>query len=71
VELDKRYLRPTEVDLLQGDAAKAREILGWRARVSFAELVKMMVAHDLDLARRERTLASAGYHAPTRGAATS
>jgi GDPmannose 4,6-dehydratase len=70
VELDKRYLRPTEVDLLQGDATKAREKLGWRVQVSFGELIKMMVAHDLDLARRERTLKSAGYHAPARGAAT-
>jgi GDPmannose 4,6-dehydratase len=71
VEIDQRYLRPTEVDVLQGDAAKARETLGWRAQVSFDALVKMMVAHDADLARRERTLKSAGYHGPMRGAATS
>jgi GDPmannose 4,6-dehydratase len=70
VEIDKRYLRPTEVDLLQGDARKARDVLGWRPRMGFAELIKTMVAHDLDLARRERTLKTAGYHAPTRGAAT-
>jgi GDPmannose 4,6-dehydratase len=71
VEIDQRYLRPTEVDVLQGDATKARETLGWRPRVGFDALVAMMVAHDLDLARRERALQSAGYHAPTRGAATS
>ncbi|HJT05342.1 MAG TPA: GDP-mannose 4,6-dehydratase [Stellaceae bacterium] len=71
VELDDRYRRPTEVDVLQGDAAKARKALGWQPRVGFGDLVAMMVAHDLDLARRERTLRKAGYDAPARGAATS
>ena len=56
VEIDPRYLRPTEVDALQGDATKARRRLGWKPRVGFKELVKMMVARDLDLARRERIL---------------
>ena len=69
VELDPRYLRPTEVDVLEGDASKARARLGWRPRTSFAELVSMMVAHDLDLARRERVLMTAGYNAPVRGVA--
>jgi GDPmannose 4,6-dehydratase len=69
VEIDERYRRPTEVDVLQGDAGKARQRLGWRPRVDFAGLVQMMVAHDLDLARRERTLKSAGYDGPARGAA--
>jgi GDPmannose 4,6-dehydratase len=71
VEVDNRYLRPTEVDVLQGDAAKARKALGWHARVAFPDLVAMMVAHDLDLARRERALRKAGYDSPARGAATS
>jgi GDPmannose 4,6-dehydratase len=71
VEVDNRYLRPTEVDVLQGDAAKARKVLGWRPRIAFGDLVAMMVAHDLDLARRERALRKAGYDAPARGAATS
>ena len=71
VELDNRYLRPTEVDVLQGDAAKARKTLGWQPRIAFADLIAMMVAHDLDLARRERTLRKAGYDGPARGAATS
>jgi len=70
VEQDPRYLRPTEVDVLQGDAAKARERLGWRPRVGFEELVRMMVQHDLDLARQERALSSAGYENPARGAAS-
>jgi GDPmannose 4,6-dehydratase len=70
VEFDPRYLRPTEVDVLEGDASKARERLGWEPRVGFGELVRMMVEHDLDLARRERVLNSAGYESPTRGAAS-
>jgi GDPmannose 4,6-dehydratase len=70
VELDQRYLRPTEVDALEGDASKARQQLDWRPRVTFPALVRMMVEHDVDLARRERTLKSAGYSEPARGAAT-
>jgi len=57
VELDPRYRRPTEVDLLLGDASKARQELGWRPRVDFEGLVKMMVEADLELADRERHLA--------------
>jgi GDPmannose 4,6-dehydratase len=57
VELDERYLRPTEVDLLIGNASKARNILGWQPRVRFARLVEMMVESDLELAERDqRTL---------------
>jgi GDPmannose 4,6-dehydratase len=70
VEHDPRYLRPTEVDVLEGDAARARERLGWRPRVGFEELVRMMVQSDLELARQERALSSAGYENPTRGAAS-
>jgi GDPmannose 4,6-dehydratase len=71
VEIDPRYLRPTEVDALNGDAAKARQRLGWAPRVGFKELIKMMVGHDLDLARRERVLQTAGYAGPVRGLASS
>jgi GDPmannose 4,6-dehydratase len=53
VETDPRYFRPAEVDLLVGDATKARTQLGWAPRVTFAELVREMVEHDLDLAERE------------------
>jgi GDPmannose 4,6-dehydratase len=59
VEIDSRYLRPTEVDLLLGDATKAREELGWKPKVLFKELVKIMVDHDLRLAEEERTLKEA------------
>jgi GDPmannose 4,6-dehydratase len=53
VEIDPRYLRPTEVELLVGDASKAREKLGWKPKVDFEELVRMMVDHDLELATAE------------------
>jgi GDPmannose 4,6-dehydratase len=53
VETDPRYLRPSEVDALVGDATKARRVLGWAPRVSFDELVAMMVDADMELARRE------------------
>jgi GDPmannose 4,6-dehydratase len=69
VEVDQRYFRPTEVDALCGDPTKARDVLGWKPRVTFAELVKMMVEHDIDLARRERTVNQAGFADPARGAA--
>ena len=47
VQVDPRYFRPAEVDLLIGDASKARTKLGWQPEVDFPGLVKMMVAHDL------------------------
>src|SRR5262245_8754961 len=48
VEKDLRYYRPTEVDCLLGDSSKARRILGWAPKVSFEQLVRMMVQHDLE-----------------------
>ncbi len=69
VESDPRYLRPTEVDALQGDASKARRRLGWTPRTSFAALVEMMVEADLELARQERTLRDAGHQVARRGVA--
>jgi GDPmannose 4,6-dehydratase len=69
VEVDQRYFRPTEVDALRGDPTKALDILGWKPRVPFAELIKMMVEHDIELARRERTVSQAGFVDPARGAA--
>lgn len=58
VEIDDRYRRPTEVDALQGDASKARRVLGWRPRVGFTDLVRMMTDHDWTLAKEERVLAA-------------
>lgn len=51
VKIDPRYYRPTEVDLLVGDASKARKILGWKPKVSFKELIIMMVNADLESER--------------------
>lgn len=61
VEIDARYFRPSEVDFLQGDSSKIRKQLGWQPKVSFDELVKRMVEHDLELARQEKTLRDAGH----------
>ena len=63
VEIDPRYFRPAEVDFLHGDPSKAKARLGWQPKVSFAELVKMMVKNDLDLAAREKALQNAGFGA--------
>ena len=49
VETDPRFTRPAEVDLLMGDASKARDKLGWKPKVDFPQLVKMMVEHDLEV----------------------
>ncbi|MDP6442795.1 MAG: GDP-mannose 4,6-dehydratase [Pirellulaceae bacterium] len=59
VEIDPRYFRPAEVDLLLGDASRARDILGWVPQTSFAELVGMMAEHDWREARDERRLTDA------------
>ncbi len=67
VAIDAKYFRPTEVDALQGDAAKAKAKLGWEPKVTFKELVRMMVDHDLELARQEQTLKSAGHEVALRG----
>ncbi|HWO36414.1 MAG TPA: GDP-mannose 4,6-dehydratase, partial [Candidatus Acidoferrum sp.] len=67
VETDPRYFRPTEVNFLQGDASKARKTLGWQPEISFEELVRSMVEHDLELARQEHTLLEAGHQIHLRG----
>lgn len=56
VEFDERYLRPTEVDLLLGDPAKIRNLLGWWPTTTFDLLVQQMVDHDMELAADEKTL---------------
>ncbi len=61
VEIDPRYFRPAEVDALRGDASRTRDQLGWKPRTSFAQLVDLMVSHDLDVARRERFLRDSGH----------
>jgi GDPmannose 4,6-dehydratase len=69
VEIDPSYFRPTEVDFLLGEATKAREQLGWQPRVTFPVLVRLMVDHDLELARQECTLKNAGHTVTLRGGA--
>ena len=56
VEIDPWYYRPSEVDLLLGDASKARRELGWEPKVGFQQLVRLMVDHDLLLANEEKQL---------------
>jgi GDPmannose 4,6-dehydratase len=61
VEIDERYFRPTEVDVLLGDATKAQKILGWKPKTGFEQLIDMMVGTDLELAKKEMILKDAGY----------
>ena len=46
--LDDNFLRPTEINILQGDASKAKKILGWEPKIKFKELVKLMALYDLE-----------------------
>lgn len=61
VRVDTRYYRPTEVDLLIGDAGKAKEKLGWQPKYTLAEMIKEMVAADIELFRREQHLKESGF----------
>jgi len=54
VEIDPRYYRPAEVDLLRGDYNKAKQKLGWEPKTRFSDLVKIMVDADVELLRRHR-----------------
>jgi len=61
VDIDKKYFRPSEVDVLLGDASKARNILGWAPKVDFEQLIDMMIEADMEFARKEKTLVDAGH----------
>jgi len=61
VRVDSRYFRPAEVETLLGDPSKAKAQLGWSPKITFQELIAEMVASDLEDAKREGTLRSAGY----------
>ncbi|MBW2596555.1 MAG: GDP-mannose 4,6-dehydratase [Deltaproteobacteria bacterium] len=61
VEIDERYFRPTEVDVLLGDSTKAQKTLGWKPGTSFDQLIDMMIKTDLELAEKEKILNDAGY----------
>ena len=56
VEIDPQYFRPTEVELLLGDASKAKEILGWEAKTKFKDLVKVMIESDLDILKNKKVI---------------
>jgi GDPmannose 4,6-dehydratase len=60
VERDPHYCRPAEVDVLCGDASKARRVLGWVPKVSFEQLMTLMIEADAEIARRERLIAEHG-----------
>jgi GDPmannose 4,6-dehydratase len=61
IQVDPRYFRPTEVESLLGDPSKAKEKLGWEPTTSIEELVREMVAHDLDQAKRHAVLKRNGF----------
>ena len=61
VEIDPKYFRPTEVDLLVGDATKAKEKLGWEPKYTVEELLKEMIQADLELFKREKYLLDGGH----------
>jgi len=61
VRVDQGYFRPTEVDSLLGDPSRAKQLLGWEPTTSLEELIREMVAHDLDQARRQAVLKRNGF----------
>ncbi|WP_207511735.1 GDP-mannose 4,6-dehydratase [Longitalea luteola] len=62
IAVDKKYYRPTEVDLLIGDPSKAQNQLGWKPKYDLPALVKEMVANDVELFKKERLLQQSGYY---------
>ncbi|HEY9160199.1 MAG TPA: GDP-mannose 4,6-dehydratase [Desulfomonilia bacterium] len=67
VVIDPRYFRPSEVDVLLGDATKARNILGWEPKVTFDQLIDMMLDADMETAKKEKTLNDAGFDCKIEG----
>jgi GDPmannose 4,6-dehydratase len=61
VEVDKKYFRPTEVDLLIGDSSKARNLLGWKPEYNLDMMVEEMIKSDLKIMERERKLIKMGH----------
>ena len=53
VAISPCYFRPTEVNILQGDASKARRVLGWKPDVNFYDLVKIMLHYDIEIVKKE------------------
>jgi GDPmannose 4,6-dehydratase len=67
VVIDPRYFRPSEVDVLLGDATKARNTLGWEPKVTFDQLIDMMLDADMETAKKEKTLTDAGFDCKIEG----
>ena len=61
IEIDTRYFRPTEVDLLQGNPEKAERVLGWKRKVSFDDLVRRMIEYDVRIVDKEQSINDAGF----------
>ena len=61
VSIDPAYFRPTEVDLLIGDASKAREKLGWQPTCNLQQMIEEMIKADLEEARKDQLLQSSGF----------
>lgn len=64
ISVDPAYFRPTEVETLLGNPAKAQKELGWRSEISFDEMVEEMIVHDLELAKRDQLCHSNGFTVP-------
>ena len=64
VAVDSRYLRPTEVEELLGDASKAKEKLGWEPKITFEEMVHEMMESDINIAKRDSLVKKNGFKAP-------
>jgi len=65
VTTSEKYFRPNEVEYLLGDSSKAKKVLGWEPKVKFNDLVKLMVEHDINEAKKEYTLLKEGLISPT------
>ena len=65
ISTSEKYMRPNEVHHLLGDSSKAQNQLGWKPETKFEDLVKMMVDHDLNLAKQEKTLIDNNLIKPT------
>ncbi len=65
IEVSEKYFRPNEVEYLLGDASKAKKMLKWEPKVTFKQLVKMMVDHDINEAKKELALINDGLIVPT------
>jgi len=61
VRVDPRYVRPTEVETLLGDPTRAKEKLGWVPEISFESMISEMVAHDLEIVKKQALLKRHGY----------